>query len=45
VADGIFQIVSQMRTERNIEHLVKRMSEFAEAQRAAKGEPIAWSDV
>jgi hypothetical protein len=43
-ADGFLQIASQMRTERNTEHLVKRVSEIAEALRVAKGKPIAWSD-
>jgi hypothetical protein len=44
-ADSFLQIASLMRTERNTEHLLKRMSDFAEAQRAAKGEPIAWYNV
>jgi hypothetical protein len=34
-----------MRTERNIEDLVQRVSTIAEALRVAKGKPIAWSDV
>jgi hypothetical protein len=42
--DGFLQIASQMRTEMNIERLLTRMSEFAEAQRAAKGELIVWCD-
>jgi hypothetical protein len=44
-ADSFLQIASLMRTERNTERLLVRMSKFAEAQRAAKGVPIAWSDV
>jgi hypothetical protein len=40
-ADCLLQIASLMQTEMNIERLLARMSEFAEAQRAAKGEPIA----
>jgi hypothetical protein len=42
--DGFLQIASQMRTEMNIERLLARISEFAEAQRAAKGELIVWCD-
>jgi hypothetical protein len=45
VGDGFLQIASQMRTEMNIERLLARMSEFAEAQRTAKGELITWCDV
>jgi hypothetical protein len=44
-ADSILQISSLMRTERNIERLLARISEFAEAPRAAKGEVIVWCDV
>jgi hypothetical protein len=40
-ADCLLQIASLMQTEKNIERLLAHMSEFAEAQRAAKGELIA----
>jgi hypothetical protein len=41
-ADGLhLEITSLLQTGRNVERVLERMSEFAAAQRAAKGEPIA----
>jgi hypothetical protein len=36
--NGLFQIANLIRTDRNIERVLKRMTEFAAAQEVARGE-------